>query len=106
MKHPNRYYISGDLRKFDPRFYLPQEALWRLIKPMLEKSHGFSVTKSRRWHMFDIWPSDNKQCKVADIEAMMHIFGELAKWGYIIFQSAGSIWQITETPERAARSEL
>lgn len=102
----NRYYIHSELRLFQPIRYIPQEALWRILKPMIQERQGFSISTLRDWYTLGIEPNGTKYHKDDDLVEMMFALGELSKWGYIIFQHAGSIWQITITEDRAARSEL
>jgi len=106
VRSKKRYYINSDLGKFHPRWCLPQEAIYRLVKPMLEKHSGFSITSNKGWHDLNIYCSKDHLFTNKSIEEMMDILNLLASWGYLIFQYAGSIWCITETPERAVRSEL
>lgn len=103
----NRYYPK--MRSFNPVWDLPQEVLWRLVEPMIKFDHiGFSITKNKGWQVFGIWQNGTKQFKEDDcwIDQMRDILNKLASWSYIIFQYAGSVWQITLTPEKAIRTEL
>lgn len=103
VKYPNRYYLTSG--HFD-MLSLPQEALWRLVKPLIDERKGYSITSLKGWFKLNIYPAINDMHTETDMREMMEILCELNKWGYIIFQSAGTIWQITETPGRAVRSEL
>lgn len=98
---PKRFYIG---RWFD-LLLLPQECLWRLLKPMIEERKGYSITKLNGWLDVGIWPVGHKFHKKEDYEQMMELLLELDKWHYIIFQYAGDVWQITVTEDKAIRSE-
>lgn len=119
----NRWYSvsSSTDRRFDARYDMPQEAIWRMLEPIFEQGKGhWTITNSSVWRQFGIWcASDREWNRKEEIEGKKHLtLGEaryipfikdvlnvLEKWGYIWFQYAGSVWQVTLTPERAIRSE-
>lgn len=71
----------------DPLNDLPIEALWRLVKPMIEKSSGYSIIKDRAWaHSLNLNKDD-----IAGREAILY---KLDRAGYINFNAIGSIWRI------------
>ena len=119
----NRYYTTRG-KDFEPFYGLPVEAMWRMVEPMLEKGKGYSITKSKEWCNFGIYcAQDSYFNKIDEYEKeygsgahltygqtkylpyMRNILGKLANYGYIIFQYAGTIWQVTLTLDRAYRSE-
>lgn len=98
-----RVYLSSGV--FSPRWNLPVEALWRLVKPMVMEHSGFSITKNRGWYDLNIYPTTDESHSERDLEEMWEILAYLHQYHYIRFSSAGNIWQIVPTPERAIRSE-
>lgn len=102
---PDRYHISDD-DIFDPAWNLPQEVLYQILKPALEKSSGRSIVRSKVWLQLNIAPEGHKWHNgFDDIKRMMNILNNLMSWNYIIFQYAGDIWRIELTEDRAIRSE-
>lgn len=118
----NRWYVVATLvdRRFDARYDMPQEAVWRMISPMFERGKGFwTITSSPIWRDFGKWcRGDREWDRKEEIEGKKHLtLGEsryipfirdmlnlLARWGYIVFQSAGTVWQVT-IMEKPARTE-
>lgn len=71
----------------DPLNDLPVEALWRLVRPMIEKSSGYTIVNDRAWaHSLNLDKDD-----IAGREAILY---KLDRAGYITFNSSGSIWRI------------
>ncbi len=104
--NPHRFFLSYG-NDFDPRYSLPPECLWRILKPAIDKATGRSLATYKEWLDLNIAPETHKYHKHdRDLNAMIEIFCLLDQWHYIIFQYAGSVWQVTPTPELAIRSEL
>jgi hypothetical protein len=89
---------------FEPRLYLPAEALWRIVRDeILEgREHvGYSVNKSRGWLALDIYPEghrwDGRPTK--SYLERCEIMGMLHSADYIHFQAAGDIWDIRVNEE-------
>jgi hypothetical protein len=120
----NRYYTTGG-SDFDCEYGLPVEALWRLTQPIFKNGKGFStITKSKEWHNLNTYCSQDSTWDTIDeyekeygsglhltnaqtryLPYMRKILNKLSAYGYLIFQYAGSIWQVTLTLDRAYRSE-
>lgn len=83
--------------RFNPVHDVPVEALWRLIRPLLnrEGATGFSVTKRQEWQFLNIYPEGHKHARQRDFEAKMEVFDRLMQYGYVFFQHAGSVWNIS-----------
>lgn len=114
----DRWYIATD-HKFSYVHYLPAEAMWRMVKPIFERGKGYyTITSAKEWHNFGIWCSKddvwNKQDEAAllresyatysearYIPFMMDILNELQQNGYIWFQYAGTVWQVTIRKEHS-----
>jgi hypothetical protein len=113
----NRYYLADG--KFDALHSIPVEALWQLVSEVLEDGKGhFTITHSKKWHNLGIWCARDSVWEQIDeyqkekhglhltngqsryIPEMIRILNKLSSYGYIIFQYAGSVWQVTLTPER------
>lgn len=112
VKSPERWYISNELNKFDPVYNMPQEALWRIVKEIIETSPtyngcivGYSITKNPLWQYLNLYNANSSSFSNDDLEQMSRIFNTLAQFRYVIFQQAGSIWQITNTENQAIRTE-
>lgn len=98
---PNRFYV-GQARTLRFDLILPQEALWRLVRPIIEDHSGRSIIKDKRWRRHcGIYPQKDDN----GIDLIFAILCELDKWHYIRFQAAGDIWDIRTTEDRAIRSE-
>lgn len=100
----SRLYISVCLVNRWSWRNLPQEALWRLVEPIIQKRQGYSITYLRDWHVLDLGSEGDASILCSSLE-IFQVLSDLDKWGYIRLQAAGSTWAITVTPERATRSE-
>lgn len=99
-----RYY-PAHTNDFQP-VYMPQEALWRLLENTLKNcTGGYSIVKDRIWYALGLQPDCGGTSFKPDIDGIWNILFQLSKWRYIKFQSAGSIWRIDVTEEKAIRSE-
>jgi len=88
--------------RFNAEHDLPPEALWHFISQFLYfdngDARGYSINKHRGWLMLDIhheghaWDKENR-----DLKRRLVVLDRLALAGYIVFQTAGSIWRITPT---------
>jgi hypothetical protein len=116
-----RWYI-GTSDNFSPLYDLPVEAIYRLCKNILDNGSGFyTITSNSDWRNFGIWCSKDRQWNTKDgyqelvhgkhltngesryIPFIKNVLNKLAIHGYLIFQYAGSIWQVTMTLDRAYR---
>jgi len=109
----DRWYIS-DGHQFSYVHYLPPEAMWRMVSPILDRGKGYhTITSAKEWQNFGIWCSQDKEWDKIDeykmlkeeveipysqtrfIPFMIDILNMLSSWGYIWFQYAGTVWQVT-----------
>lgn len=93
-----RLVFPKDLHQFSPRHHLPLEALWRIVKEhilMNQASIGFSAASKQGWWHLGIAPDGHKWATEKDYTQKLDILHHLATYGLIIFQHAGSVWQIT-----------
>lgn len=92
-----RLYLTSGTR-FDPRYSLPIEVLWRLVQPMLrtDGATGYSIVNNILWEKhFGIWVQNSKYASERELQEKEGILCELASYQYIILQMAGSTWSIT-----------
>lgn len=88
--------------QFNAEWDLPPEALWHFISQFLYfengQTRGYSINKHPGWLTLDIyheghaWDKENR-----DLERRITALDRLVQAGYIIFQTAGSVWRITPT---------
>lgn len=86
---------------FRPRYDLPTECLWRMVKPMLSTEHhtGYTIVNNPLWSSLNIYPQNSIHAKDGDMEEKQDILLELDKHHYIFFQFSGTTWNITcDTP--------
>ena len=95
-REDGRLYLTKDSR-FNPRYDLPPEALWRLVEPMLRQdgATGYSIVNNPQWAHLDLYPQNDRSATDRDLEAKIEVLGTLASYHYIIVQMAGSVWSIT-----------
>jgi hypothetical protein len=96
--HPRRRLVlapTGASNRFDPRYALPPEALWRLVDPIIGDRTGFSIAYQDGWLSLNIWPEGGSFAGVDSLEAKIELLNLLATWGYIHFQYLANIWQVT-----------
>lgn len=88
------YFTSGNL--FDPRYYLPVEALWRLVSPMLRQDGitGYSIVNNPQWKHLNIYTQNSRFATERDLQEKEDILLELSTHHYINFQMAGDVWSI------------
>jgi|SRR5579859_48842 len=94
-KRDGRLYLtSGSM--FIPRAYLPTEALWRLVQPMLREdgATGYSIVNNLQWKHLNIYEQNNKYASDRDLREKEDILLELSRHHYINFQMAGTTWCI------------
>ena len=120
-KGKRRYFVSLTGSGFDGLMFfllhdLPPEALFRLVRPVLDNQTGkFTTIHHKGWKDLGLYCASDKEWDYRDVylqEAkgvfltmgeskytgyMMSVLNRLATYGYIIFQYAGSVWQITRT---------
>lgn len=103
-KRDNRLYItssssynnaSGSV--FVPRWNLPVEVLWRLVRPMLREdgATGYNIVNNKMWmsHL-GIAPQNDRYANDRELKEKEDILLLLDQHHYIIFQMAGSVWSI------------
>jgi hypothetical protein len=114
-KYPNRYFFERESRKFDFLHDCPIEILWRLVEPIIDESSGYyTILKHKGWGRLNMWCSqdsewerynewelkeNNRKVYWRDeryIPFMMSVLNRLSVYGFIIFQYAGTIWQVTK----------
>ena len=105
VKDAGRFYYSSG-QDFMGVWVLPQEALWRLVEPMVRDRRGHSITRDSRWNELNIYAEGQTGWSARALGEMIRVLCILDQWGYLVFQYAGSVWAITLTPENAMRSEL
>lgn len=99
--------VGLDTIQFDPVYQLPPEVVWRLFSRYVfdnptgitrdgKRTIGYSVTKSRGWLSFNVYPSTNRFFSKRDMDCMYFVMSILASHQYVTFLSAGSVWDITE----------
>lgn len=86
--------------------WLPLEALWRVVSPMLgdSRSAGHSICKNHGWRVLNVFSADQALYSTRDEETIADVLATLDSYGYIYFQSAGSVWEVTERKDGAAFS--
>jgi hypothetical protein len=84
--------------------YLPTEAQWRLVEPMLrtDGSTGYSIVNNKLWENLGITPQNNKHATEQDLCEKEDILLELSGHHYINFLMAGSVWRIYTEERQAA----
>jgi hypothetical protein len=77
----------------------PASAVWHIFRNrvMKEDKVGYSITKSDGWKWLNIFPRGNNNHTQKDEDEMMEILHGLHIFGFLIFQHAGSIWDICVT---------
>lgn len=105
VEDAQRFYYTGG-KDFWGAWVLPQEALWRLVEPMLQDSRGRSIARDRRWNELGLYAEGQAGWNDKALDEIVRVLVGLDQWGYLVFQYAGSTWVITLTPERAVRSEV
>ena len=83
--------------RFSPVHDVPIEALWRVIEPMLQgqQTIGFSITKHPAWETLNIWPQGKRHASNESLDEQRDVLNMLCQHGYILFQYAGSVWEVT-----------
>lgn len=84
--------------------WLPVEALWRIVAPMLGESRsiGHSIRRNRDWAALNLFSADQHLFSPRDEHVMYETLALLAQFGYVYFQAAGSVWETTERKDAAA----
>lgn len=119
VRQPSRYFFRRESRAFDFLTDCPVEVLWRLVEPIVDGSSGYhTILHHRGWHRLNMWcaqdrewerynewewKENNRKVYFRDekfIPFMMSVLNKLSVYGYIIFQHAGSIWQVTKLVNR------
>lgn len=120
----NRWYVGykrpeSDGPQFNLLHDLPDEALWRLVRPIIEETSGYyTITHHRGWIQLGIWSaSDTHMWESKNPYLIEHdndyrtngeriytpfmrsVLNRLMVAGYIWFQSAGTVWQVTVKDE-------
>ena len=91
-----RLYLTKGCR-FNPRYDLPPEALWRLVEPMLRKdgATGYSIVNNPLWEKhLGIEVQNSRHASNRDLQEKEDILLELSAHHYIYFQMAGTVWNI------------
>lgn len=91
------------VKRFDAEIDLPAEILWHFVQQFLyrdlpdgtREAKGHSLSKDRGWRELDIYEDGCRFATERDHIAKMTILLKLDLAGYITFQHAGNIWQIT-----------
>lgn len=79
----------------EPMDFLPMEALWRIVKPMLNDGHaGHSIVRNNGWKVLNLWVEGERYFGPVNQERMERILCELDSYGYIWAQMAGTVWSI------------
>lgn len=87
--------LYAEPSRWDPSQDLPVEALWRIVDPIIGERTGFSIARQRNWQRLNIWEEGSKYATERDYLAKLQVLNKLFFHRYIIFQYAGSVWQIT-----------
>lgn len=76
---------------------MPIDVIWHVVQQAVpEGGVGRSISKNKEiWRMLNIWEEGSPLHKPRDIEEMEHILIELEQAGYVRFQCAGSVWDIS-----------
>jgi hypothetical protein len=90
--------------------WLPVEAIWRVVSPMLgpnactvstsSRSVGYSIRKHAGWKTLGCWTAEERHFGECDQREMEESLGLLALHGYIWFLQSGTVWEITERKDR------
>ncbi len=80
------------LRIFD---LFPIESIWPFLVPVIGSGIGQSLAKSKVWAQLNIYPKGHRSHRESDRQEMEELLLELDARGYIYFQCAGSIWEVT-----------
>jgi hypothetical protein len=93
-------FYCNNLRYGFPITLIPAEALWRIIAPMLAISRGYGITRNPAWLTLNIDPvvrrvAENDQHREQSLHEMHEVLAHLANWGYIYYQHAATIWDIS-----------
>jgi hypothetical protein len=94
-------------------FHMPAQLVYRLLKPALEESGGYSITKDAAWLNLGLEPRSTKYFESLDLTAqdriisdMERVLGHLAARGFIKFQAIGDIWQVQDVQSKWIPEEL
>lgn len=92
--------VSG--LRFDPVKDLPVEVLWNMTKNILRPEQGLnsvgrSIINHFNWNYLGIEPATSSYFCDYHLSRMVDVLEKLDRFGYIIFQHCGSVWQITWT---------
>lgn len=108
VEYDGRYYapMYEQVIHFSPTYHLPMDALWDIFSKHIfkgtgknndgKRTQGYSIRKEQGWLCLNIRSESHRQFAEIDETQMWHVLSKLAQYGYIIFQSAGSVWEITE----------
>ena len=90
--------------------WLPVEALWRIVSPMLgpeactvstsNRSIGYSIRKHAGWKTLGYWTAEQHLYGERDERGIEATLDLLALHGYIWFLQSGTVWEITERKDR------
>lgn len=79
----------------EPMDFLPMEALWRIVKPMLNDGHaGYAIIRNSGWKALNLWVESERYFGPSDQEKMERILVELDAYGYVWSQFSGTVWSI------------
>jgi len=85
--------------QFMPEYDLPPAVLWHYVRNMLYhptgEVRGYSLSQQKGWRTLGLWENGHRWHTEKHRESMFQILCNLASHRYIIFQAAGSVWQIT-----------
>jgi hypothetical protein len=94
---------------FRAHWDLPLKALWLMVSEIIGERSGFSVAKQQGWRYLDLWEWDSRyltseEGRQKNNERILEVMFELDRAGFIYFQAAGEVWQITrrEQTQQAA----
>lgn len=119
LRNPDRSFYHRDSRAFDFLTDCPVEVLWKLVEPIIDESSGYyTILKHRGWRRLNMWCSQDREWERYNewelkennrkvywrderyIPFMRSVLNRLSVYGYIIFQYAGTIWQVTKLVNR------
>ncbi len=73
----------------------PIESIWPFLEPCIGSGIGQSLAKSKVWAQLNIYPKGHRSHRESDRQEMEELLLTLDACGFIYFQCAGSIWEVT-----------
>ena len=69
--------------------------LWELLEKSIKQNTGFSLTSNKVWRDLGLWENGHRSHSQKTLQEMEAILTSLDLAGYISFNVAGSIWDIS-----------